>query len=114
MMERRRETAAATVMQAWARGIETRKVVSAALEARGLPLLAAEQRRRVRVNRTGVVGALSGRELALMASFYHSGSTYGVAVSHVAIEVMYCSTTSDTNLLESTLKNMLPSGAYDA
>eukprot|EP00903_Cladosiphon_okamuranus_P019699 g18102.t1 len=46
MLERRREMAAATVLQAWTRGVETRNAVSAALEARGLPLLAAEQRRR--------------------------------------------------------------------
>lgn len=56
ILERRREMAAATALQAWARGVETRKAVSAALVARGLPLLAAEQRRRVRANRTGVVG----------------------------------------------------------
>lgn len=47
-LERRREAAAATALQAWARGVETRQAVSAALEARGLPLLASEQRRRVR------------------------------------------------------------------
>lgn len=58
MLERRRETAAATVLQAWARGVETRNAVSAALEARGLPLLVAEQRRRVRANQAGVVGDL--------------------------------------------------------
>lgn len=50
-LERRRETAAATALQAWARGVETRQAVSAALEARGLPLLASEQRRRVRTNK---------------------------------------------------------------
>lgn len=56
--ERRREMAAATVLQAWARGVETRNAVSAALQSRGLPLLAAEQRRRVRTNRACVVGEL--------------------------------------------------------
>lgn len=54
--ERRKEMAAATVLQAWARGVETRNAVSAALESRGLPLLAAEQRRRVRAKGSEPVG----------------------------------------------------------
>lgn len=47
-LDRQREMVAATALQAWARGVESRRAVSAVLEARGLPPLAAEQRRRVR------------------------------------------------------------------
>ncbi|CAM9488797.1 unnamed protein product [Scytosiphon promiscuus] len=45
-LERRKRLAAATSLQAWARGVSTRQAISDALEARGLPLLMAEQRRR--------------------------------------------------------------------
>ncbi|CAM9256587.1 unnamed protein product, partial [Hapterophycus canaliculatus] len=45
-LERRKRAAAATSLQAWVRGMSTRQAISEALEARGLPLLAAEQRRR--------------------------------------------------------------------
>lgn len=48
-LERQKEMTAATTLQAWARGVEARNAVTAALEARGLPLLAAERRRQVRV-----------------------------------------------------------------
>lgn len=88
MLERRREMSAATVLQAWARGVETRNAVSAALEARGLPLLAAEQRRRVRANMTAVVGGFcfvrgEGRVVDRKVS---GGSRYGVMSREKALD----------------------------